>query len=74
MGGKEQFSFSTEFLKMSSDKRNASRKYQEPIEDPDDKLKVECICPKCAKRHIMNFHWIGRGTPRKFCQNCRDNM
>jgi len=35
---------------------------------------VECICPKCDKKHIMNFHWIGRGTPRKYCQNCRDNM
>jgi hypothetical protein len=63
---------------MPSDKRNASRKHEEPIENPDDELevvvdcdksKVECICPKCDKKHI-----IGRGTPRKYCQNCRDNM
>jgi hypothetical protein len=68
---------------MSSDKRNTSRKKQEPIEDPDDefevvvnfdKSKVECLCPECGKRHIMNFHWIGRGTPRKYCQNCREKM
>jgi hypothetical protein len=36
-----------------------------------DKMKVECICPKCGKKHTMNFHWIGRGTPRKFCPLCR---
>ena len=30
--------------------------------DPD-KTAVECICPKCGEHHIINFHWIGRGTP-----------
>ena len=39
-----------------------------------DKSKVECLCPKCGKKHIMNFHWIGRGTPRKSCQSCRDSI
>lgn len=39
-----------------------------------DKSKVECLCPKCGKKHIMNFHWIGRGTPRKYCQSCRDSI
>jgi predicted RNA-binding Zn-ribbon protein involved in translation (DUF1610 family) len=39
-----------------------------------DKSKVECVCPKCGKKHIMNFHWIGRGTPRKYCQSCRDSI
>ena len=38
--------------------------------DPD-KTTVECICPKCGERHTMNFHWIGRGTPRKFCPLCK---
>lgn len=39
-----------------------------------DKSKVECLCPKCGKKHIMNFHWIGRGIPRKYCQSCRDSI
>jgi hypothetical protein len=68
---------------MSSDKQNASKKREEPIENPDDKLdvvvdcdksKVECICPTCGNRHIMNFHWLGRGLSWKYCQNCRDNI
>ncbi len=68
---------------MPSDKRSASRKHERPIENPDgdfevdadcDKSKVECICPKCDNKHILNFHWIGRGTPRKYCQNFRDNI
>jgi rubrerythrin len=37
----------------------------------NDKMKVECICPKCGQRHIMTFHWIGRGTPRKYCPVCK---
>lgn len=36
-----------------------------------DKNKIECICPKCGKKHVMNFRWIGRGTPRKFCPSCK---
>lgn len=36
-----------------------------------DKMKVECICPKCGIKHVMNLHWIGRGTPRKFCPLCK---
>ena len=38
-----------------------------------NKMKVECICPKCGNKHIMNFHWIGRGTPRKFCSLCKNS-
>jgi hypothetical protein len=37
----------------------------------NDKMKVECICPKCGQKHIMTFHWIGRGTPRKYCPVCK---
>ena len=68
---------------MSSGKRSASRKHEEPIENADDdfeidvewdKSKVECLCPKCDKKHILSFHLIGRGTPRKYYQNCRDNV
>jgi len=37
----------------------------------NDKMKVECICPKCDQKHKMSFHWIGRGTPRKYCPSCK---
>jgi hypothetical protein len=62
-----------------------SRKLEiEPLEDADPgldeegggfvfaKSRIECICPGCGKMHIMKMNWIGRGVPRKFCQNCRD--
>jgi transposase-like protein len=71
---------------MPSLKRSAScpsekvkQQPKEILEEADafvdhDKSKVECLCPKCGKKHIMNFHWIGRGTPRKYCQSCRDSI
>ena len=37
----------------------------------NDKMKVECICPKCRQKHKMSLHWIGRGTPRKYCPSCK---
>jgi len=37
----------------------------------NSKMKVNCICPKCGQQHVMAFHWIGRGTPRKYCQPCK---
>jgi transposase-like protein len=37
----------------------------------NSKMKVECLCPKCGQRHVMAFHWIGRGTPRKYCPSCK---
>ena len=50
--------------------------FSEELDDFDDrsynsKMKVECICPKCGQRHVMAFHWIGRGTPRKYCPSCK---
>jgi transposase-like protein len=55
-----------------------SFKAKEPDELYDnidfDKMKVECICPKCGSKHMMNLHWIGRGTPRKFCHLCRSTV
>ena len=50
----------------------------EPLDDFEldekrynSKKKVSCICPKCGQQHVMAFHWIGRGTPRKYCQACK---
>jgi hypothetical protein len=37
----------------------------------NSKMKVDCICPTCSQRHVMIFHWIGRGTPRKYCPSCK---
>ena len=37
----------------------------------NNKKKIECICPKCGQKHKLNFHWIGRGTPRKYCTLCK---
>lgn len=34
-------------------------------------VSTQCICPKCHKKHIVKLKWIGRGTPRKFCQACK---
>lgn len=72
-----------EFFQMAKEKsneyhKNLSRKTSDTMEPDEladdinyDKMKVECICPKCGNRHMMNFHWIGRGTPRKFCPPCK---
>jgi hypothetical protein len=61
-----------------------SEHLDEPFEDTDlesgelsggrtyGKSKVDCICPGCGGIHVMKIHWIGRGVPRKFCQNCKD--
>jgi hypothetical protein len=37
----------------------------------NDKMKIDCICPKCDQKHKMSMHWIGRGTPRKYCPACK---
>ena len=70
-------------FKMSSDiEDNSSRKHGLAFDDEidtddydeikyNDKMKVECICPKCGIKHKVNFHWIGRGTPRKYCPTCK---
>ena len=34
---------------------------------------IECICPKCGEKHVMDLMWIGRGTPRKFCGKFRNS-
>lgn len=39
-----------------------------------EKAKVICICPKCGDQHAMNLVWIGRGTPRKYCNQCKEHL
>jgi len=56
-------------IEMSALEQSIIEEYDDNIDY--DKMKVECICPKCGKKHMMNFHWIGRGTPRKFCTLCK---
>ncbi|MCG6910903.1 MAG: hypothetical protein LJE94_12360 [Deltaproteobacteria bacterium] len=40
----------------------------------DLKAEIECICPKCRKRHTMQLHWTGDFTPRKYCRQCRSQV
>jgi Zn ribbon nucleic-acid-binding protein len=35
---------------------------------------VKCYCPKCEQTHTMQILWIGKGTPRKFCQRCKSRQ
>ncbi len=69
----------------SSNKHESVDKTQASLPDVDemdafdkslnpDKMKVECICPKCGQKHIMNFYWVGRGIPRKYCQVCKGSF
>jgi len=32
---------------------------------------VRCLCPKCNIQHDVYMLWTGRGTPRKYCVNCK---
>lgn len=43
--------------------------------DTSDDLRksdVACICPSCSRSHSIKMLWTGRGTPRKFCNSCRN--
>jgi len=42
--------------------------------DYDEKIRVECICPGCGKRHMMKFYWTGTVTPRKYCKDCKNRV
>ena len=35
--------------------------------------KMWCKCPKCERQHWAVLSWAGRGQPRWFCDNCRNN-
>jgi len=38
--------------------------------------KLTAICPKCRKEHkcILPYPWIGNGTPRIYCLNCKYSL
>jgi hypothetical protein len=38
-------------------------------EKPFKKI-TKCICPNCEKEHTKKIHWIGIGTPKKYCLKC----
>jgi len=58
---------------MSSLEKEADISYIGDIDDVrSHKAAVECICPKCGIRHVMQLHWTGRYTPRKYCKLCRN--
>ncbi len=42
--------------------------------DYDEKIRVECICPGCGRRHMMKFYWTGTVTPRKYCKDCKNRV
>lgn len=45
---------------MTSEYLNCAEKY------------IECICPKCGKKHIKFIYYTGREkVPKFFCTNCR---
>lgn len=35
---------------------------------------VQCICPKCRMKYNRLIFWTGNGTPRIFCDDCRENL
>ncbi len=59
-------------MKQNEVSSNSEEEYDEMMDLL--KMKIECICPKCRQRHIMNLYWIGRGTPRKYCPTCRSGL
>jgi transposase-like protein len=38
-----------------------------------DAAYTRCWCPICETYHDCKMHWIGRGTPRKFCTRCKQD-
>ena len=38
-----------------------------------DAAYTRCWCPICETYHDCKMHWIGRGTPRKFCTKCKQD-
>ncbi|MDD2388405.1 MAG: hypothetical protein PHP23_01545 [Desulfobacterales bacterium] len=62
----------------TAEKLIRKHKKSDPVDDvlADDveAKNIECICPKCGMKHYMNFRWIGRGAPRKYCPECKGRM
>jgi len=35
---------------------------------------TECICPKCGGEHKVRIYWAGRGRPKIFCIDCKNEL
>ncbi|BBO86116.1 hypothetical protein [Desulfosarcina ovata] len=57
--------------KTAQDKGWQPNKNNERQQFKTGKAFVSCVCPKCASHHNVFMMWTGRGTPRKYCPNCR---
>ncbi len=36
--------------------------------------KTLAVCPRCGKKHLSSRTWIGRGTPRFYCNDCQKSI
>jgi hypothetical protein len=32
---------------------------------------TKCKCPMCGGEHKLKLFWTGKGTPRKYCEECK---
>ncbi|WP_028325797.1 hypothetical protein [Desulfatirhabdium butyrativorans] len=61
--------FKTKAFRNDPNKARLAAKKRKPVEKTA--YRIEAICPKCGIKHATNRRWIGRGTPRFYCQKCQ---
>ena len=57
--------------------RNKQAKYQKSYKEKNFKKNPsntmhKCKCPRCGKEYKKRMHWSGRGTPRIYCEYCKE--
>jgi hypothetical protein len=50
---------------------NKDENFNKTNATPPEVDEINELEEKCGQKHTLSFHWIGRGTPRKFCQACK---